>query len=112
MASGRYPGGRGGGIPLAAKVEVLRRRAAGETWAGIGAAVGISSASIGVIVQEAGGMRPRGTGCRDGQLTLEDRVEINAALAADRKVSLAAIGARLDKHRSTIWAGGDDQRWP
>jgi IS30 family transposase len=103
MAPGRYRPGRGYGIPLAAKLDVLRRRSAGESWAKIGAAVGISSASIGVIVQEAGGMPPRRTGRPQGQLSLAEREEVMIALTADPDVSFEVIADTLGKHRSTIW---------
>ena len=103
MGWGRYRGGPGGGIPLAAKLEVLRRRAAGESWVQIGEAVGISSASIGVIVQEAGGVPPRREGRSELELSLAEREEIMICLAVDREVSLQLIADRLGRSRSTIY---------
>jgi transposase, IS30 family len=103
MAPGRYRPGRGYGIPLVAKLEVLRRRSAGESWAQISEAVGVGSSSIGVIVQQAGGMPPRRTGRPQGQLSLAEREEIMIALAADRGVSFQVIADTLGKDRSTIW---------
>ena len=102
--------GPGGGIPLAAKLEVLRRRAAGESWAQIGEAVAFSSTSIGVIVQEAGGVPPRREGRSELELSLAEREEIMICLAVDREVSLQSIADRLGRSWSTILSGGASQR--
>jgi transposase, IS30 family len=103
MAPGRYRRGRGYGIPLVAKLEVLRRRSAGESWAQISEAVGVGSSSIGVIVQEAGGMLPRREGRSERHLSLGEREEIMVALAADPQVSVGVIARRVGRPRSTIW---------
>jgi len=64
-------------------------------------AAGVSIGTVEVLIREHGRMTIRASTPRQGELTLQDREEIRVGI--DRGESDAVIGARIGKHRSTVW---------
>ena len=99
MARGRY-GRKGRGMPREVKREIRDRIVAGESWAQVGAAVGVTERTVGRVLSEAGGMPPRWTARSLSQLSLPQREEISLGMEAGK--SYAQLGREIGCHRSTI----------
>ena len=87
-------------MPRSVRMEILRRRQAGEKYAVIAAAVGVCTQTIWRVVRDAGGMAPRRQ-CRNAaHLSVAARDEI--LIGIERRESNAVIAARVGCHPSTV----------
>ena len=87
-------------MPESVRVEIRDRVLAGETWLGVAAGLEVSRRTVARVMRESGGMPPVAR-CRSGRwLSLAEREEIRAGLAAE--LSLAAIGRGLGRPTSTV----------
>lgn len=95
-------GRRRGALNLtgAERLEIRRRRAAGETQEGIAAAMGREATVVWTAVRAAGGLKPRRQARSPLRLSPREREEISRGIAADE--SLRRIAARLGRAPSTI----------
>jgi len=80
--------------------EVWARRKRGETYAAIGAAVGMTMGAVHQRLRKYGGVAPRARRRGARTLSTQEREEISRGLAAG--LSCAAIGRRLQRATSTI----------
>ena len=99
MVRGRY-GSKGRGMPREVKREVRDRIVAGESWAEVAAAVGVTERTVGRVLSEAGGMPPRWNARSLSQLSLAQREEISLGVAARK--SNADIAREIGCHRSSV----------
>ena len=100
MGVGRWPGGRGRGMPTGERLRARARLWEGASWSRVQAEFGISHQLVAGILREAGGMPPVWP-CRSSQhLCLEDREEISRGLVEG--CSFAEIGRRMGRPTSTI----------
>ena len=99
MVRARF-GGRGRAMPREVKLEIRDRLLAGETWAFVAAAVGISQVTIARMLNEAGGMPPRWSARSSSQLSVAQREDISLGVASGK--SNADIARQVGCHRSTI----------
>ena len=82
------------------RLDIRRRRAAGEHTDDVAAALGVSIQSVFRVVREAGGVPPRSKSKSSVYLSLEDREEIGLGLA--RGEVLTVIAGRIGRHVSTV----------
>jgi hypothetical protein len=80
--------------------EIWARRRRGETYAAIGAGVGLTEGAVHHRLRKHGGVIPRPRRRAARTLSTEEREEISRGLAA--ALSCAAIGRRLHRATSTI----------
>lgn len=80
--------------------EIWARRQRGETYATIGAGVGLTEGAVHHRLRKHGGVMPRPRRRAARTLSTEEREEISRGLAA--ALSCAAIGRRLHRATSTI----------
>jgi len=82
------------------QVEIRRRVTAGERYAAVATAVGVSIRSVERVIAEAGGMPPRWKDQSPNRLSMAEREEISRGLQDDE--SYRQIAARLCRHPATI----------
>ncbi len=97
---GRWPGGRGRGLPLGLRREVVARVWAGESWRQVQGRFGISHQLVWRVLCEAGGMPADWSGRSERQLSAVEREEISRGLAAGS--SFAAIARGLGRSTSVV----------
>jgi IS30 family transposase len=89
-------------IPEDKRREVIRLAAKGLTRNAIAAELRLGAGSVTRVLWPLGGViRPERWQVPEGRMTLDDRIEIRLGL--ERSESAAVIGARIDRHRSTVW---------
>lgn len=100
----RTPGARGTVVGRDRIIEILSLVSAGVSHFEVGVRVGCSENTVGRVVARAGGQPSRRSRLKPrsaGELSLADRVEIQALVVAGE--SFEKIGAKLRYHRTTIW---------
>lgn len=93
-------GGRGCGMPLAFRADIVRRVRGGERAQDVARDVGVNVKSVYRCLSEAGGMPPRWKDRSPRHLSLLEREEISRGLIEG--VSFRVISARLGRHPSTV----------
>ncbi|MGI4857079.1 MAG: helix-turn-helix domain-containing protein, partial [Janthinobacterium lividum] len=87
------------GLPIEGKAEVWRRRA-GESFLGIGRALGKPAGSIYGVIRLFGGYTPAARKRSSWALTLSEREEISRGVSAG--LSIRAMARELNRAPSTI----------
>ncbi len=93
--------GRRHGVSWRVKRRALGQMGRGMTSAEVGAEAGVSGSAVRMWVAEHGVMSSYEPRARDGELSLDERIEIQVGLRRGDKPPAIARG--LGRHRSTVW---------